>query len=328
MKRKQIGFLVFDGVMGLDLIGPMDAFACASVVNGDRSAPQHYELITIGLTRRPVRSEAGARFCADTTLPDAPPLDTLIIPGGQGLWRPKIDKPISRWLRTRASSIRRIVSICTGIHALASAGLLDHRRATTHWRFANEIARCFPKIKIDPNPLFVKDGKFYTSAGVTAGIDLSLALIEEDCGPGVALAVARDLVVYLKRPGDQEQYSAPLQFQVRSTDRFADIATWLVGHLHEDLSEEALARRSAYSPRHFRRLFKQTFGRTSARFVEELRLTEARYHLSIPRNNVDSVGESVGFKNRQVFSRAFARRFGIPPSGYRQRFHSSTSQFQ
>src|SRR6202011_3763539 len=165
-------------------------------------------------------------------------LDTLIVPGGRGLRDAQTNVAIVKWLKAKAAQTRRIVSVCTGIYGLAPTGLLDGRRVTTHWRFAADVAAHFPKLKVDPNALFLKDGCFYTSAGITAGIDLSLALIEEDYGPSVALAVARELVVYLKRSGGQEQYSAPLQHQIRSADRFADLVGWITANLHKDLSVE------------------------------------------------------------------------------------------
>ncbi|PYK08503.1 MAG: AraC family transcriptional regulator, partial [Verrucomicrobia bacterium] len=153
------------------------------------------------------------------------------------------------WVRLHATRIRRIASVCTGVYGLAPTGLLDGREVTTHWRFAKDLSQRFPKLRVNANALFLKDGPFYTSAGITAGIDLSLALIEEDYGAAAALVVARDLVVYLKRPGGQEQYSEPLQFQSKSTDRFTDLAVWMQGHLHGDLSVEALAKRACLGSR-------------------------------------------------------------------------------
>jgi transcriptional regulator GlxA family with amidase domain len=194
---------------------------------------------------------------------------------------------------------------------------------TTHWRFASEIAQRFPKLRVDPNALFIKDGQFYTSAGITAGIDLALALIEEDHGSQVALAVARDLVVYLKRPGGQEQYSEPLRFQMNSRDRLSDLAPWIIAHLHQDLSVETLAAKACLSPRHFARCFKRTFSAPPGEFVENLRLEEARRRLSAPGARIEGVGESVGFASADSFRRAFERRFGIAPSVYRGRFSAT-----
>jgi transcriptional regulator GlxA family with amidase domain len=320
MTPKRVGFLGFDGFMALDLIGPMDAFA-VTVVDNDCGAPRPaYELVVIGLSHRPFEAESGLIVKPHKTLDNAPALDTLIIPGGSGLRRPATSAAISAWLQRRTGKIRRIASVCTGTFGLAAAGLLDGRNVTTHWRFAADLARKFPNLKVNPNALFLKDGIFYTSAGVTAGIDLALAMIEEDYGPAAALAVARELVVYLKRPGGQEQYSEPLQFQTNSADRFADLAAWMTGHLREDLSVEALARRACLSPRQFTRRFRQVFAATPATFVEDLRLAEARRRLGTHTNTVAQVAASVGFNSADAFRRVFERRLGIAPTAYRRCF--------
>jgi transcriptional regulator GlxA family with amidase domain len=198
--------------------------------------------------------------------------------------------------------------------------MLDGRQVTTHWRFARDLAQRFPSLKVDANALFIKDDKFYTSAGITAGIDLSLALIEEDYGSNVALSVARELVVYLKRPGGQEQYSEPLQFQMQTTDHFGDLITWARTHLRRDLSVETLAGKAHLCPRHFSRRFKEDFGVTPGVFVERLRLDEARRRLAELNSSIEAVGDSVGFKSAKAFRRTFERRFGISPSSYRSRF--------
>jgi len=211
------------------------------------------------------------------------------------------------------------VTLGTGIYALAAAGLLDERQVATHWRFAKDVALRFPKLRVNPNYLFVKDGPFYTSAGAMAGIDLSLSLIEEDYGPRVALAVARELVVYLKRSGRQEQCSETLQFQIKSVSRLSELTTWIISHLNENLSVEALAAKACLCPRHFSRRFKVEFRTTPADFVERLRLDEACHRLSSRDNSVEAVGESVGFKSADAFRRAFERRLGVNPSEYRKR---------
>ncbi len=317
MKPIRIGLLGFDGVTPLDLVGPADVFATA-MPEGAEQAP--YELVVIGLTAKPFTSDSGLVFKPARTLETAPLLDTLVVPGGAGLRRPQTNATVSAWIRARAGRIRRIVSVCTGIYGLAPTGLLDGRRVTTHWKFAADVARRFPRLRVEPDALFVKDGPFYTSAGVTSGIDLSLALVEEDLGPQLALAVARMLVVYLKRDGGQEQYSEPLRFQTRSDDRFSELAAWMAGHLHEDLSVEVLAGRACVCGRHFSRRFKHVFGTTPAAFVEDLRLNEARRLLSTGTSPVEGVAETVGFRSSDSFRRAFERRFGITPTGYRARF--------
>jgi transcriptional regulator GlxA family with amidase domain len=259
-------------------------------------------------------------FKPQKTFKNAPPLDTLIIPGGIGLREPNVNRLVSAFVKAQAGQTRRIVSICTGIYGLAATGLLAGRKVTTHWRHAHDVAVRFPDLRVHDNAIFLKDGPFYTSAGATAGIDLSLSLIEEDHGPRVALAVARELVVYLKRSGGQEQYSEPLQFQTESVSRLSELTTWILSHLNEDLSVETLAAKACLCPRHFSRRFKIEFGATPADFVDRLRLDEARRRLSTGDNSVENVGTSVGFKSADAFRRAFERRLGVNPSDYRHRF--------
>lgn len=322
MNPKRIGILGFDGVMALDVVGPADAFTSAFVEDERGRARPGYEVLIVGQTAKPFGAECGLVFKPHTTLQTAPALDTVIIPGGKGLRTPGTNAKISAWLKSRAGAIRRIASTCTGIYGLAPTGLLDGRRVTTHWRFARDVAHRFPALEVDPDALFIKDGRFYTSAGVTAGIDLSLALIEDDYGPRVALSVARELVVYLKRLGGQEQYSEPLRFQVESADRFADLIAYIYGHLDHDLSVDLLADKVSLCPRHFSRLFKHSFGSTPASFIKTLRMDEARRRLAIPGNTIESVAGSVGFNSADAFRRVFEQRFGVPPSIYRNRFES------
>jgi transcriptional regulator GlxA family with amidase domain len=320
MKSRRIGLLGFDGVMALDLVGPIDAFSSAVIEGPGGAVRRCYDISVIGLTQKPFVSESGIVFQPHTTLRNVPAVDTLVIPGGRGLRVPETQAAIAEWVKARAGKIRRIATVCTGIYGLAPTGLLDGRTVTTHWRFARDVARRFARLKLDANALFCKDGPFYTGAGVTSGIDLSLALIEEDYGPTVALAVGRELVVYLKRSGGQEQYSEPLKFQTRSKDRFGDLAAWMHGHLEQDLSVETLAHRAKLCPRHFARRFKDVFGAPPARFVEDLRLGEARERLCLADQSIESVARSVGFASPDAFRRAFERRFGINPSSFRNRF--------
>jgi len=319
MGIRRIGILGFEGVMALDLVGPFDAFTSAFIEDGGQQS-NCYEVIVIGLTDQPFSAESGIIFKAHKTVHNAPPLDTLIIPGGKGLRAPSTQQTVAEWVSKRAAKTRRIATVCTGAYGLAATGLINGRRVTTHWRHAQHLAKSFPELKVEPNALYVKDGKFYTCAGITSGIDLSLALIEEDFGPRVALSVARELVVYLKRPGGQEQFSEPRKFQTQAGDRFADLAAWIQGHLQEDLSAEALADRAYLSPRHFSRRFKDVFGSTPAAFVESVRLTEARERLTLPDQTIESVAASVGFKSADAFRRAFERRFGLKPTSYRRHF--------
>ncbi len=318
---RRIGLIGFDGVQALDLVGPSDAFSSARLPGPDGRPSGAYEVVILGLTPKCFTAESGVVFRPACSLADAPALDTVIIPGGRGL-RVHRDTAgaIAAWVKERAPKVRRIASICTGLFGLAPTGLLDGHGVTTHWKFSSEAARQFPRLKVETDALYIKSGKFYTSAGITAGIDLALALIEEDLGPAVALAVARELVVYLKRPGGQEQFSEPLRFQTQSADRLADLAAWIGGHLRQDLSVEALAERAYLCPRHFTRRFKKAFGVTPADFVERMRLDEARRRLSSRQDTIESVADSVGFHSADAFRRAFERRFGVNPGAYRQRF--------
>ena len=235
-RLKRIGLLLFNEINALDVVGPMEAFATACLPNNERSKRSWYELLTIGLTKKEVISESGLILRPGTTLAMCPKLDTIIIPGGRGLREARTNRTVAKWILNRAPTTRRIVSVCTGIFGLAPTGLLDNKTVTTHWRFVEDLLRKFPALKVDANALFLRDGHIYTSAGITAGIDLSLALIEEDFGRAAALMVARELVVFMKRPGGQEQYSEPLQFQIESTDRTHEVVAYIRSNLKKVLS--------------------------------------------------------------------------------------------
>jgi transcriptional regulator GlxA family with amidase domain len=321
VRTKRIGIIGFDGVVSIDVSGPADAF---SVANETESEPKPaYEIVVISASDKPFASGSGLVFKPQKTFKNAPILDTLIVPGGSGLRKPAINKSVSTFVKARAKSTRRIASVCTGIYGLAPTGLLAGRCVTTHWDQADRVASQFPDLKVNGNAIFIKDGQFYTSAGATAGIDLALSLIEEDYGRQVSLTVARQLVVYLKRSGGQEQYSEPLRFQTESVSRFSDLTIWIQTHLSEDLSIETLAARACLCPRHFSRRFKSELGTSPADLVERVRLDEARRRLSNDDNSIENIGLSVGFKSADAFRRAFERRLGVSPSDYRRRFGSS-----
>ncbi|MGA7624896.1 MAG: AraC family transcriptional regulator [Candidatus Acidiferrales bacterium] len=208
MKPKRVAILGFPGAMALDIVGPLDAFGVAAILGENGELRPRYQVSIIGLKNAEFVAESGVVFKPHKVLQDAGAIDTLIVPGGVGLRRPAIQSAVASWISNNAMRIRRIASVCTGTYGVAPTGLLDGLQVTTHWRFADDLARKFPRIRVDARALYYKQGKMYTCAGITAGIDLAFALIEEDHGPGVALAVARELVVYLKRPGGQEQYSS------------------------------------------------------------------------------------------------------------------------
>lgn len=319
MNVRRIGIFGYAGMQGLDVSGPADVFSAANYLLQRKPAP--YEVRLFGLHKGPIETESGVPFYAGATYSRSRLLDTIIIPGGSGLrLQPKVRSAIAKWIRERGRSARRIVSVCTGIYALAESGLLDGRTAATHWRYATDVQRRWNAIRVNADAIFVKDGKYYTSAGITAGIDLSLALVEEDFGNELALAVARELVVYLKRSGGQLQYSQPLLHQTLAKGRFGDIASWIRGHLDEGLSVEQLAEHANLSPRHFNRKFKSIFGVTPADFVEEIRLDEARWLLVNADEAIQDVAVDTGYHSDDSFRRAFERRFGVNPMEYRKRF--------
>jgi transcriptional regulator GlxA family with amidase domain len=323
MPTRRIGFLGYQGLQALDLVGPADAFTSDALRSPEYSSDGKppYEVIVIGLESKRFVAASGIEFRASHVVPSNVRLDTLIVPGGSGLRKTGLADDAAAWITSRAPSIRRIASVCTGIYGLAPTGLLDGRAVTTHWAWATDVQRRFPKLRVDSDALYLKDGKFCTSAGITAGVDMALAMIEDDLGPEAALAVAREMVVYVKRSGGQNQYSEPLRFQVEATDRFADLAAWIPTHLRNDLSVEALAERACLSVRQFTRAFRERFSTTPGAFVEETRLTEACRRLALRRTTVESVARSVGYASDDSFRRAFERRFGVLPRDYRNRFN-------
>ena len=319
MRTLRIGIVGYDDVQALDVTGPADTFAAASRIAGGKTPT--YEVVLLGLRKGRIKSQSGVDFYTDTTLSNAGNLDTIVIPGGCGVRTDAaVRERIASWLKGAAPKARRVASVCTGIYALGEAGLLHGRSATTHWEYAADVRKTWQKIGLDADAIYVKDGKYYTSAGITAGIDLCLALVEEDCGQEVALQTARELVVYLKRSGGQLQYSQPLQLQTQAKEHFGDIASWIRGHLGGNLTIEAIAERVDLSPRHFTRKFKDLLGITPADFVEELRLDEARWLLVNARDPIAKVAENVGYSSDDTFRRAFERRFGVAPTEYRSRF--------
>lgn len=316
---RAIGLLGFDGVATLDLTGPLEALATARHDDEGRPGAPCYKPMIIGLTNKTFVSEAGFVFKADKTIEAVSGLDTLIIPGGRGLRQPEISRCVAAWLSSHSRQVRRIASVSTGVYALAASGLVDGRHVTTHWRFARDLAQRFPKLRVSFAASFLKDDRFYTSAGGTAGMEMTLALIAEDFGDQVARTVARELVIRLRPPGDEEDHFDPAHYQSDPGERLTDLPAWILAHLQGNLTIEALAERACLSPRHFSRLFKQLFHSTPADFVEELRVGEARRRLLGLRARVESVAESVGFQSLDAFRRAFARRVGVTPSAFRRR---------
>src|SRR5882724_2562098 len=308
----------FDGVNALDLTGPLETFAAARADDAETERSGSYQVRMIGVTGKNFVSESGIVYKTQYTLRNALLVDTLIIPGGAGVQTGEANRKIADWLSDRAVGIRRIVSVCGGIYAVAKTGLLDARKVTTHWKLVQDLRRRFPRVNVDPAASFIKDGRFYSCGGGTAAIEMTLALIQEDHGARRALSVARELVMRLRPPGDRENSLEPLQFECGPMDRFADLPAWIASHLSDNLSVEVLAARVCLCPRHFSRLFKRFFHASPAVFVEELRLDEARRRLRVPRNSIEDVARDVGYQSADSFRRAFERRYGVSPLGYKR----------
>src|SRR5205809_1499223 len=273
-----------------------------------------YQISTIGFTSEYFRAESGITFWPDSTLEAASELDTIVIPGGDGLRRSLVSETIAEWVLAHVNEWRGVVALGGGIYGVAPSGLLDGREVTTHWRYANDVARCFSNLRVDPRRHLVKDGAFYTSSGASAAIDLSLALIEEDYGRHVSSVVAQEFVS--APTNGNGKLPSPLVFDSQPADRFAELIPWIMRNLHEDLSINTLARKACMSPSHFTRSFKSVFGSTPAEFVETLRVNEARRRLSVPKRTLDTIAASVGFSDRDEFRRAFERRLGAKPRSY------------
>jgi transcriptional regulator GlxA family with amidase domain len=320
-RPRRIVLVSFPGVLGLDLIGPAEVFSTAGQINqGEYS-------VEVVATKESLSTSSGIGLAPGGALPrDAEEIDTVIVPGGVGTIDAEIDVELIEWLRNEAPKARRIASVCTGALLLARAGILDGRRATTHWAFCSVLARRHPEVDVVRDPIFVRDGDVYTSAGVTAGMDLALALVEEDLGREAALEVARWHVMFLKRPGGQSQFSATLAGQIAEPGPLRDLQEWIADNLDADLSVPALASRSHMSERNFARVFQREVGMTPARYVESLRLERARIELSDGSRPVASVARHCGFGTAATMRRVFERRLRIRPTDYRARFQPALDQ--
>jgi transcriptional regulator GlxA family with amidase domain len=306
----------------LDVFGPAEVFGDANWLRGGDPA---YEVTLISACAdRVVSNHLGTPVQTDRTYREyRGPVDTLLVAGCMGPRELHYESGFLDWLRLQSTRARRFGSICTGAFVLAKAGLLDERRATTHWNWASELAQDYPSVVVDPNPIYVQDGNCYTSAGVTAGIDLCLALVEQDLGRPLALRIAQMMVVFLRRPAGQSQFSATLEAQIRESRPLSDLLAWLPDHLQRDLSIDSLARQTAMSARNFARLFKQDVGKTPAKHIEDLRLEAARRKLESTSLSTDEVADACGLASAEVLRRLFRRRLQVTPGQYRASFGQS-----
>jgi len=315
--------VAFPDFLSLDVAGPLDVFGFATrqLDASGRRAPA-YAVEVAAQDEGPVRSSTGLLIYATRSLRDVEPpkVDTVIVAGGRGARPARSDDALLEALRRMALSARRTCSVCTGALVLAAAGLLDGKRATTHWSCARELASSNPRVQVEADAIFVKDGNIYTSAGVTAGIDLALALVEEDVGRDIALAVARDLVVFARRPGGQSQFSTQLSAQFSEVSEIRELQEWILDHPDADLSVEACAKRAHMSPRNFGRVFTREVGTTPADWIESVRVEKAQSLLVDTSRRVEEIAVQCGFGTSESLRRAFARRLRVSPSAYRQRF--------
>jgi transcriptional regulator GlxA family with amidase domain len=322
--------LAYPGVDLLDVAGPcavFDAFEHAPGRPEDDTTPGYrIEVVSTGGASQ-VETSCRIALVAERDYRSVRgPVDTLLVAGGDGAWRAAQDQRLLRWLRRMAPRVRRIGSVCTGAFVLAAAGLLDGRRATTHWQLCPRLARDHPAVVVEDDPIFVRDGNVYTSAGVTAGMDLALALVEEDHGHDAAMRIARHLVMFVRRPGGQSQFSAALDLQAAERRPIRDLQAWIAEHPSGDLSVESLAARVHMSPRNFARVFRNEVGQTPARFVERVRVEAARRLLEESEAGLDRVARECGFGGADSMRRSFLRVLRVAPSGYRGRFLSGPVQ--
>ncbi len=327
-KSRRIGVLVWPGCDVLDVCGPIDVFFYANYYAQlyGRGGEPGYQCDIVAATPGPVKTTCGIELIATHSYSDIEDgLDTLVVVGGAFAEEASKDLSLVECARSMAPRARRVASICTGAFILAAAGLLHQRRVTTHWMYSGALAVAYPSIEVDASLLFARDGNIFSSGGITAGIDLALALVEEDLGQGVALVVARTVVVFPRRPGNQSQFSAYVNFLQDGGRRpeIQELLAWILGHPGEDLSVQALADRMGMSPRNFARLFRSEVGETPAQFAERARADAARLKLEQSTLPVETVAEQCGFGNAERMRRTFQRLYEVSPHDYRARFRST-----
>jgi len=325
---RRVAIVAYPDAQVLDITGPLEVFANANRrldALEERRTPR-YSIEIVAREAGPLRTMSGIQLVADRALRELRgPIDTLLVAGGEGTRAALGDRALVDFIRRSALRARRVASICSGTFLLAEAGLLDGRRATTHWASCAALARRYPKVAVETDPIFVRDGKIWSSAGVCAGMDLALALLEQDHGRDLALTVAQWMVLFLKRPGGQSQFSVGLAAQATEHERIRELQAWAQAHLGSDLGIARLAKRIAMSPRNFARVFAREVGETPARWVERARVEAARRMLEESDDGVDAVASRCGFGTAETLRRAFLRQLRVAPSAYRARFRSAAA---
>jgi transcriptional regulator GlxA family with amidase domain len=315
-RTREILVVAVEGCESLDVMGPVEVFDYAA-----RQVSGAYRVRVVGpSTEGWITMSNGIGIKVDPFPDPVPRHDTLVIAGGIGARAAVDDQEVLDWIDRASKKAKRTTSVCTGAYLLAAAGLLHNRRATTHWQWCDGLAQSYPEVQVDPDPVFIRDGDIWTSAGVTAGMDLALALVEDDLGPEVALSVARELVVFFKRPGGQSQFSGALSAQQATQPALRELQAWIVGHLDADMSVSALATRANMSERSFTRAFRREVGQSPAAYVETFRIEHARALLEDGAPSLEAVAQAAGFASAEVLRRAFHRRVGVSPGDYRARF--------
>ncbi|MGK2947006.1 MAG: GlxA family transcriptional regulator [Acidimicrobiales bacterium] len=312
--------VVFPDLQGLDLVGPSEVLAAAN----DELGRLHYRLRVVSSGPGALATSAGLRLLADASIDEVEgPIDTLLVVGGNGTAGAVADDHLVHHVARLAGGARRVTSVCSGAFVLGRAGLLDGRRATTHWQVCDLLARLHPEVQVDPDPIFVRDGNVWTSAGVTAGMDLALALVEDDHGRDVALAIARRLVLFLRRPANQSQFSAALSAQLSERGGLREAQRFVAEHPEADCSVAALARVAHMSERNFARCFAAEVGTTPARYVEQVRVESARRLLEETDRGVERIAADAGFGTAETMRRSFLRLLRTSPTEYRRRFRAA-----
>lgn len=320
---RNIAIAAFDGVEIIDLTGPMEVFSFTNLgrQTSGLSAEPVYNIQVLAKQAGPVTASCGLRILADGAYREVDgDIDTLIIPGSPDVNAILADPDLMAWVLYMSSRVRRLVSVCTGAFLLAKTGLLDGRCATTHWAYCDRLIADYPQIKVEPDRIFVRDDLISTSGGITSGIDLALSLVEEDWGQEQALAVARYLVMFLKRPGGQSQFSGYLVSESTKNQDLRKLQLWIMENPGEDLRIEVLAEHMAMSTRNFARVFQEETGMTPAKFVEKARVDAARHLLGSTEHRIDNIAVLAGFGDPERMRRAFLRNMGINPQDYRERF--------